>query len=62
MACLQDLSQARARAGAAADGFFSLFGAKVLLPGIGDLRTLEGARTACLSTRSTGWPRAPPWS
>ncbi len=41
LACLQDLSQARARWGAAADGFFSLFGTKVVLPGIGDLRTLE---------------------
>ncbi len=41
LACLQDLSQARSRWGPAADGFFSLFGAKVLLPGIGDLRTLD---------------------
>jgi type IV secretion system protein VirD4 len=41
MACLQDLSQARGRWGRAADGFFSLFGTKVLLPGIGDLQTLE---------------------
>jgi type IV secretory pathway TraG/TraD family ATPase VirD4 len=41
MACLQDLSQARGRWGQAADGFFSLFGTKVLLPGIGDMRTLE---------------------
>ncbi len=41
LACLQDLSQARARWGAAADGFFSLFGTKVLLPGIGDIRTLD---------------------
>jgi type IV secretion system protein VirD4 len=41
MACLQDLSQARARWGQAADGFFSLFGTKVLLPGIGDIRTLD---------------------
>jgi type IV secretory pathway TraG/TraD family ATPase VirD4 len=41
IACLQDLSQARARWGIAADGFFSLFGAKVVLPGIGDTRTLE---------------------
>jgi len=41
MACLQDLSQARVRWGKAADGFFSLFGTKVLLPGIGDLPTLE---------------------
>lgn len=41
IACLQDLSQARQRWGAAADGFFSLFGAKVVLPGIGEVRTLE---------------------
>jgi type IV secretory pathway TraG/TraD family ATPase VirD4 len=41
MACLQDLSQARGRWGRAAEGFFSLFGTKVLLPGIGDLETLE---------------------
>lgn len=40
MACLQDLSQGRARWGQAADGFFSLFGTKVLLPGIGDMATL----------------------
>lgn len=41
LACLQDLSQARHRWGAQADGFLSLFGAKLLLPGIGDVRTLE---------------------
>ena len=41
LACLQDLSQARARWGPPADGFFSLFGTKVLFPGIGDMRTLE---------------------
>lgn len=41
MACLQDLSQARVRWGVAAEGFFSLFGAKAVLPGVGDLRTLE---------------------
>ena len=56
LACLQDLSQARARWGAAADGFFSLFGAKVVLPGIGDLRTLEAvsrlAGQADVGTRS----------
>ncbi len=35
-ACLQDLSQTRARwTGVAADGLFSLFGTKVLLPGLG---------------------------
>ena len=41
MACLQDLSQARTRWGQAADGFLSLFGTTVVLPGIGDVRTLE---------------------
>jgi type IV secretion system protein VirD4 len=41
LACLQDLSQARVRWGPAADGFLSLFGTKVVLPGIGDLSTLE---------------------
>ncbi len=41
LACLQDLSQARQRWGVAADGFFSLFGAKIILGGLGDLRTLE---------------------
>ena len=39
--CLQDLSQARTRWGEAADGFLSLFGAKLVLPAIGDLPTLE---------------------
>ena len=41
LVCLQDLSQARQRWRGAAEGFFSLFGAKLLLPGIGDLATLE---------------------
>ena len=41
LACLQDLSQARQRWGPAADGFLSLFGTKVILPGIADLSTLE---------------------
>jgi type IV secretion system protein VirD4 len=41
MACLQDLSQARTRWGAAADGFGSLFGTKLVLPGIADLATLD---------------------
>ena len=41
LACLQDLSQARARWGEAAEGFLTLFGAKLLLPGIADLRTLQ---------------------
>jgi hypothetical protein len=41
MACLQDLSQARSRWPSHADGFPSLFGTTVVLPGIGDVRTLE---------------------
>jgi type IV secretory pathway TraG/TraD family ATPase VirD4 len=41
LACLQDLSQASARWGREADGFLSLFQAKVVFPGIGDMRTLE---------------------
>ena len=47
MICLQDLSQARARWGAAADGFGSLFGATVVLPGIGDVRTLKALSDLC---------------
>jgi type IV secretory pathway TraG/TraD family ATPase VirD4 len=42
MACLQDLSQARARWGdQAADGFLTLFQTKLVLAGISDPRTLE---------------------
>jgi type IV secretory pathway TraG/TraD family ATPase VirD4 len=41
LACLQDLSQARERWGQAAEGFFTLFGTKVILPGVADRRTLE---------------------
>ncbi|MHB1504799.1 MAG: type IV secretory system conjugative DNA transfer family protein [Acidimicrobiales bacterium] len=41
LACLQDFSQARVRWGAAAEGFLSTFGTIVVLPGIGDVRTLE---------------------
>jgi type IV secretory pathway TraG/TraD family ATPase VirD4 len=41
LACFQDLSQARVRWGEAAEGFLSLFGVKVVLPGIGDMGTLE---------------------
>ncbi len=41
MACFQDLSQARHRWPTQADGFPSLFGTTVVLPGIGDVRTLE---------------------
>ncbi|HUX05222.1 MAG TPA: type IV secretory system conjugative DNA transfer family protein [Acidimicrobiales bacterium] len=41
LACLQDLSQARSRWGAAAEGFLSLFPTTVILPGIADRNTLE---------------------
>ena len=41
LGCLQDLSQARARWGEQAEGFFSLFNHKLVFPGIGDHRTLE---------------------
>jgi type IV secretion system protein VirD4 len=41
LACLQDLSQARSRWGASADGFLSLFPTTVVLPGIADRPTLE---------------------
>ena len=41
LACLQDLSQARARWGQAAVGFLSLFGTTVVLPGIADTATLR---------------------
>jgi hypothetical protein len=41
LACLQDLSQARARWGEEADGFFSLFNQKLIFPGVGDQRTLN---------------------
>ncbi len=41
MACLQDLSQARGRWGSAADGFLTLFGTTVVLPGIADVATLR---------------------
>ncbi|WP_159623736.1 type IV secretory system conjugative DNA transfer family protein [Ruania rhizosphaerae] len=47
--CIQDLSQARARWGAATDGFPTLFQHKVLLPGIADSKTLE-ALAAVLGT------------
>jgi type IV secretion system protein VirD4 len=41
LACLQDLSQARVRWGEATEGFFTLFGTKVILPGVADRRTLQ---------------------
>lgn len=44
LACLQDLSQARARWGEQAQGFLSLFSSTVVLPGIADRATLEMIR------------------
>ena len=44
LACLQDLSQARARWGTSAEGFLSLFPTTVVLPGIADRTTLETLR------------------
>ena len=41
LAALQDLSQARQRWGAHADGFLTLFGTKLILRGIADPQTLE---------------------
>ena len=62
LACLQDLSQARARWGVAADGFFSLFGTKVVLPGVGDMVTLDAvsrlagqADVAVRSVNTSAW-------
>ncbi len=45
MACLQDLSQARARWDKAADGFLTLFTHKLVLPGIADTETLKAIST-----------------
>jgi type IV secretory pathway TraG/TraD family ATPase VirD4 len=66
LACLQDLSQARSRWGRAADGFLSLFGVKVILPGLGDLGTLElvsrlgGEIDVPVRTVGRSWGRARP--
>jgi len=57
---LQDMSQARSRWGPGADGWLSLFGAKLVLPGIEDLRTLEMLSTLSgqeeIVTRSVSAP------
>jgi type IV secretion system protein VirD4 len=45
LACLQDLSQARARWGTTAEGFLSLFPTTLVLPGIADRTTLETLRS-----------------
>ncbi|HUC35578.1 MAG TPA: type IV secretory system conjugative DNA transfer family protein [Acidimicrobiales bacterium] len=60
LACLQDLSQARERWGRMAEGFLSLFGTTIVLPGIGDVRTLETLSTLAgereVQTRSVSAP------
>jgi type IV secretory pathway TraG/TraD family ATPase VirD4 len=64
LACLQDLSQARGRWGGAAEGFLSLFGTTVVLPGIGDVRTLEALSAIAgqeeVPTRSVSMPLTRP--
>jgi type IV secretion system protein VirD4 len=46
LAAFQDLSQARGRWGQAAEGFLTLFGTKLILPGIADRQSLETISTA----------------
>ena len=69
LACLQDLSQARVRWGTAADGFLSLFGTTVVLPGIADTTTLRdlsalagdhSVRAETLSRSVGSWGRIRP--
>lgn len=61
LACLQDLSQARARWSKAADGFLTLFTHKLLLPGVADPATLKAISTLAghvdvpLRSRTAGW-------
>ena len=64
LACLQDLSQARQRWGHAADGFLSLFGAKLVLGGIGDASTLElvSRLGGEVDVPARSFSRAPWWS
>jgi len=63
LACLQDLSQARRRWPGEADGFPSLFGTTVVLPGIGDVATLEALSVLAgeeeLPTRTVSVGRSP---
>jgi type IV secretory pathway TraG/TraD family ATPase VirD4 len=56
LACFQDLSQAKQRWGQAADGFLSLFGTTVVLPGIGDVGTLD-ALSVLAGTKKWGHDR-----
>jgi type IV secretory pathway TraG/TraD family ATPase VirD4 len=63
LACFQDLSQAKQRWGQAADGFLSLFGTTVVLPGIGDVATLDALSLLAgeeeVATRSLSSGRTP---
>ena len=60
LACLQDLSQARSRWGSGAEGFLSLFGTTVILPGIGDVRTLEALSCLAGDEEVITWSRTAP--
>lgn len=66
LACLQDLSQARARWDRAADGFLTLFTHKVLLGGIADPATLKAVSTLAgevdVPIRSDSTNRGRNWS
>ena len=70
LACLQDLSQARRRWGPEADGFLTLFGSKLVLPGVSDVRTLEAISAligqhdvpVASTSRSSWWRTRRSWS
>jgi type IV secretion system protein VirD4 len=74
LACVQDLSQVRARWGAEiAGGFLTLFGVKVVLPGVCDPATLTGlsvaagecqtwAESRTTNNASTGEARSTTWN
>ncbi|HZT66781.1 MAG TPA: type IV secretory system conjugative DNA transfer family protein [Acidimicrobiales bacterium] len=71
LACFQDLSQARWRWGRRAEGFLTLFGAKLVLPGVSDPATLDALSTVAgdeevdiRSRTSAGWrrPGSTTWS
>jgi type IV secretion system protein VirD4 len=70
LACLQDLSQARRRWGAEADGFLTLFGSKLVLPGVSDVRTLDAISAligqhdvpVASTSRSSWWRGRRSWS
>ncbi|MHB1533743.1 MAG: TraM recognition domain-containing protein [Acidimicrobiales bacterium] len=59
LTCLQDLSQARGRWGAAAEGFLTLHPTTLLLPGVADMATLKAVATLAgqidLPQHSTTW-------